>query len=136
MPIAEFTFVGPEDVDYRVELSGEERGLEEVLVITYSVTRSESTSRTIINLNTSNGTFNITGLEASITPYIACLITCGLGHIVQETLDCWSSGNRTPAKVISCLRSKNIAITQTLVNCAVSCLGSLAGGGGSTQVPL
>jgi len=129
MLLVEFVNWGRDGKEYRAIVTGEETKKKNEVVLNYRVMRGDKKEGDVkLNFDLEGGTIHITGLEIVVTPYVLCLLTCGLGHIVQEILDCWRKGNRTARKLLACLKKKGIAITLSLVECSISCLGGGSGG--------
>ena len=129
MQIAQFVTMGPDNEEYFVRLEADETDNEREVDVTYSIARkSEEVAMAKVNFDLQNGAIQMTGLEVALTGYLACLITCGLGHIIQELLDCWRKGHRTPRALLACLKAKGISSTPNLVNCSIACLGGVVVG--------
>jgi hypothetical protein len=78
----------------------------------------------VITFDPSNDTLQIAGMSLSVAGYTACLVACGLGHLVSDILDCRRRGNTTVKKLIDCLKKKGHRLSLNLINCAVSCLAA------------
>jgi hypothetical protein len=129
MELLQFEAVGPEQERYLVKVDVEETTDERAVDITYSIRRREERPTIAkINFDLREGVVHMTGLEVALTGYLACLVTCGLGHLVEEILDCWRKGHRSPRQLLKCLRDKGISITHKLLNCSVACLGGVVVG--------
>ena len=121
MLIAQFMTWGPDNAEYSVKLEGEQ-SLSEVN-IKYSIDSGQQTvAAAMINFHFSDDTIRISmsGLEVAVTSYVACLIACGLGNIVQEMRDC-----SRKVDLLACLKSKGNSITVTLLNRSISCQGGI-----------
>jgi len=126
--VAKFTTAGPDEDDYHVELSAERPKNTELLTLIYSVAQANRKPVSVrIEANTAEGTLKMVGLETVVTGYIACLLMCGLGHIIQEILDCLRRGHRKPLDLLKCLRKKGVDVGIGLLRCAVSCSGGVFG---------
>lgn len=125
MLLAKFTTFSPESEEYSIEVKAQQLG-ENSVGIEYSISRNnEPVVSPIVNFDLRSGSIHMTGLEIGIPAYVACLVTCGLGNIVQEILECWTQGHRNPRDMLTCLKAKRISITPMLINCSIGCLSGL-----------
>lgn len=126
MQLLQFEAIGPERETYMVEVEMVETTDERGVDIRYAVVRQgELPVIARVYFDTREGVVHMSGLEIVVTGYVACLLACGLGHIVQELLECWRAGRRSPKQLLACLRDKGVKLTPSLVNCSVSCLAAL-----------
>lgn len=127
MEILQFEAVGPKQEKYFVKVDAEESSDERAVIVRYTIAGGERRPAVAnINFNLQSGEVLMTGLDPATTVYLACLISCGLGHLVEEILECWRRGHRTPRRMLDCLLDKGHSITPKLVNCSISCLSSFA----------
>lgn len=126
MQLLQFETTGPDGETYLIEVDMVETSDERAVDIRYAVVH-EGHLPVIASVyfDTREGVIHLSGLEIAVTGYMACLIACGLGHIMQEVLQCWRAGKRSPKQLLACLRDKGVDLTPSLVNCSVSCLGGL-----------
>lgn len=126
MQLLQFEATGPDNEPYQVEVDIVETPDERAVDIRYTLVR-EGHLPVIgrVYFDTREGVIHLSGLEIAVTGYMACLIACGLGHIMEEVLQCWRAGKRSPKLLLACLRDRGVDLTPRLVNCSVSCLGAL-----------
>lgn len=77
-----------------------------------------------ITFDPSNDTLQISGMNFSVAGYTTCLVTCGLGHLVSDILDCRKRGHTSAKNLIACLKRKGHGLSRELINCAISCLSA------------
>jgi hypothetical protein len=126
MQLLQFETAGPDNEAYLVEIDMVETSDERAVDIRYTIVREGHLPVIArVYFDTREGVIHLSGLEIAVTGYIPCLIACGLGHIMQEVLQCWRAGRRSPKQLLACLRDKGVDLTPGLVNCSVSCLAAL-----------
>jgi hypothetical protein len=123
VPIARFSLFGPDDGDLNVLVESDTTASAGFSLI-YRLETPAGTHEYTIALDTSSGSLAISGLSDAASKYLACLGACGLGHLVQELLECWNAGHRTPAALLKCLNAKRTGLSGGLVNCAIACLAA------------
>lgn len=75
-----------------------------------------------VKVNTNTGRIELSTPSFGVATYSTCLVACGLGHIVQDVIDCLKAGNKTPKSLISCLKAKGHALSAKLANSAIACI--------------
>lgn len=122
MKIAQFMAQGPRGQAYEVTVDALTRGPSvEVEYVIFTLITKERGGVTI-TFNPGENTAQAVALDSTVSGYALCLIGCGVGHIVEQILDCRRQGHTAPRSLLVCLASKGIDVTQKLVACAASCL--------------
>jgi hypothetical protein len=123
MRLLEFTTTGPDEIDRRVQVDGDENEVQNTLHITYVIAEGETETQFELAVDFPGNQIHLT-LPHGATAYAICVATCVGGHLVQEVLDCLKNGHRTPRALLQCLKKKGVQITIDLAKCATSCLGA------------
>lgn len=101
----------------------EDRIVEFDFVVREIKERREETQAIQIRFNAELGRASFAALTLDpVSIYLMCLVGCGLNGLIDDIIDCWKNGNRTPNGLIACMRAKGKDIPADWAKCATKCL--------------
>ncbi len=130
MDIIQFTTEDKAHKPYTITVSGEPptNDSKSKVSLKYSIQGKDHTVALDVGFDTVLGELTASGLaipKLLDDPYLICLAKCGLSHLVDEVLDCWKNGARTPKKLWKCLQNKGAKIGLGIAGCALKCAAGI-----------